>query len=750
MQPLDRALQYITSGWHLIPCHSIVNGACSCGKAGCHAPGKHPRTVNGIKDASRDEAAIRRWWTDWPDANIALATGKASGVWVLDIDPRHGGFESMDQWESDRGDPLPQTLVSRTGGGGRHLFFVYPSAGIRGRNPWLAGVDVKSDGGYVILPESTHISGGLYQWENYGVVRPAQAPSDLIASIQSGGRSSGRSGGGGDEEIDFATILAGVPEGKRNDTLFRAGCRIRRQHSGDSDGGKAAMRTLLMVAAANAQPPYPAEELDVLIDSVMRQNHNDVEVDWEFVTKDGTALHALTDLGNAYRFAERFKGQIMFVPGWGWCTWRDKGWVYGDDARLDAKHYAETVPDVIRTEAVRFESDPDKQAKLIKWAQQTESASRINAILNLAEAIPELRGNIADFDSDPLQLACANGLLDLRTGELRPFTPEDMITKNTGVAFNPDAKCGMWERFLAESASGDVELIQYLQLAAGYTLTGLNSLECFFIISGRSNSGKSTYIDAISTAMGTYATATSNETFTYRKGRDTSEYELARFPGIRLVTVSEIPQGDAFNEPLVKQITGGDEMRGRVIRESPFTYKPQCKIWIATNHDPDTSDQAMRRRVKKIDFDQPVPKEKRDPRLKERFTIDDEGKQAILAWMVAGAVEWQRNGRKLKEPQSVINATEAYFEEQDMFGRFLHEVVKDSIGNDVDYRVLFNTYRSWCALNSVGAGVGPKSFRSELKKYGLVSNTRDIMIHNVDFTPIMSGSSGTGSGNQWT
>lgn len=167
---IDWALYYAeTLGWAVFPVHSVRQGICSCGSAACTSPGKHPRTRAGVKDATAAPEAVRAWWRRWPDANIGIATGRASGLLVIDIDPRHYGDESYADLLSEAGlDRLPDSLQCLTGGGGWHDYFRIPiaanvrnAANVRGHQ----GVDIRGTGGYVIAPPSIHVSGGAYLWE---------------------------------------------------------------------------------------------------------------------------------------------------------------------------------------------------------------------------------------------------------------------------------------------------------------------------------------------------------------------------------------------------------------------------------------------------------------------------------------------------------------------------------------------------------------------------------------------------------
>jgi hypothetical protein len=180
---LKAALYYAKRGLKVFPAYEISSsGKCACGAADCHSPGKHPRTKDGFKSATTDVDQIKAWWKQWPNANIAIATGHRSRLCVLDIDRRNGGLESLKKLEKLYGE-LPDDLVVSTGGGGLHFYFRYPeSLSIKSRSMALGeqflGIDLKSDGGYVIAPPSNHISGKTYSWEYRK--KPSAIPDWLI------------------------------------------------------------------------------------------------------------------------------------------------------------------------------------------------------------------------------------------------------------------------------------------------------------------------------------------------------------------------------------------------------------------------------------------------------------------------------------------------------------------------------------------------------------------------------------------
>ena len=164
----EAALAYANRGWAVFPLHTPVEGRCSCRQPECRDIGKHPRTRQGSNDASADLAVVERWWTSWPTANIAIACAPSNLV-IIDIDPRHGGDESLRDLVEEHGEEWLDTVSVVTGGGGQHYYYRAPKdAPVHNSNGKLGpGIDVRGNpGGYVVAPPSLHASGHRYTWEN--------------------------------------------------------------------------------------------------------------------------------------------------------------------------------------------------------------------------------------------------------------------------------------------------------------------------------------------------------------------------------------------------------------------------------------------------------------------------------------------------------------------------------------------------------------------------------------------------------
>jgi hypothetical protein len=219
-QLYQAAISYAERGWSVLPLHTALGSSeCSCSRVACSSIGKHPRTANGVLDATTDAAAIRRWFEHWPDANVGVATGVASGLLVLDVDPRHGGDESLAELEREHG-ALPHTVEAITGGGGRHLIFAHPDTATPSRVNLRPGLDVRADGSYIVVPPSRHQSGNRYEWEiaaHPDDIPAAAAPAWLPELI----------GDRGQRVASSAGEAEPIREGKRNLTLTRFGGAMR-------------------------------------------------------------------------------------------------------------------------------------------------------------------------------------------------------------------------------------------------------------------------------------------------------------------------------------------------------------------------------------------------------------------------------------------------------------------------------------------------------------------------------------------
>lgn len=382
-----------------------------------------------------------------------------------------------------------------------------------------------------------------------------------------------------------------------------------------------------------------------------------------------------------------------------WLIWDGVRWKQDDNAQREA-----LALDVARQRlaAAARENDKEQRNKLARWALASESRQRIDAALHLARICPPISTTHDCFDRDPWLLACKNGVIDLRTGELRPGRQADMLTLSTGVTYEPGARCDRWQQFLAEVFRGDDDLIGFVQRAIGYSLTGDTSEQCLFLCYGTGANGKTVFLTTLRTILGELAINTPFDTFieTY----DTRiPNDVAALRGARLVTASEVAEGKRLNEGRIKSLTGGDPVTARFLHSEFFTFLPEFKLWLACNHKPVIrgTDEAIWRRVRLIPFTAYFGPDVADPYLADKLAAEAPG---ILAWAVKGCLAWQRYG--LGQAEAVRSATATYRAESDLLAAFLDERTEAEKTATVRAGELYNAYKTWCEANGEHAMTG--------------------------------------------
>jgi putative DNA primase/helicase len=304
--------------------------------------------------------------------------------------------------------------------------------------------------------------------------------------------------------------------------------------------------------------------------------------------------------------------------------------------------------------------------------QNNEWVPRIQpdkAMIRLAQSQPGIAMRPDELDRDPWLLNCLNGTLDLRSSAVRRHRREDLLTNICPVAYDRTAECPQWRQFLRDIMDGNEALITYLQRAVGYSLTGSVEEQCLFFLYGSGQNGKSTFLGVILALLAAYAMQTIPELLMVRS-HEQHPTERADLFGKRFVATIEVESGKYLAEALVKQLTGGDRIRARRMREDFWEFEPTHKIWLAANHKPLVRgrDYAIWRRIRLIPFTVKIDDNKKDPKLLDKLKAELPG---ILAWAVQGCLDWQQQG--LAEPQEVIDATKNYQDEMDVIGQFLNE-----------------------------------------------------------------------------
>ena len=359
-----------------------------------------------------------------------------------------------------------------------------------------------------------------------------------------------------------------------------------------------------------------------------------------------------------------------------WFIWSGTRWV-----RDEGNHVFELCHGVAREQAANVELK-----ELIAKLELPSFANGVEELLRKKGAIQVLA---TAFDSNQWLLGVPSGVIDLRTGEFRQGRREDMVSKTTLVDPDFDADCPLWRKFMNDATGGDAELERFLSQWFGYSLTGDVSEQAFVFFHGDGGNGKGISANTVQNILGDYAGTADMRTFVAAKG-DRASNDLADLRGKRFVIASETALGNEWDEARVKNITGGDTITARKLWENNISFDPTFKITILGNHFPNIRGigHAMRRRMNVVGFNHRP--QKPDLKLSEKLKVEY---PAILAWLIRGCRDWQANG--LQRTQSMIEATEDYFVNQDILGQWMDEWCEVAHGNDEIRDTFANLYKSW-------------------------------------------------------
>jgi putative DNA primase/helicase len=430
------------------------------------------------------------------------------------------------------------------------------------------------------------------------------------------------------------------------------------------------------------------------------------------VTGDGdwAALSAIlnlnrypeNDVGNAQLFVDCFKGDVRYIhePINSWFVWNGSRWLLDDGEKIHQK--AQELSLAIMQDASRGSQHDERKRK------RGFDLGRRNTIENMlwmARSDPGVVIGRDSIDTDNFLLGARNGVINLRTGELRGGEKGDFVTKACSCNFDAAATAPRWLTFLEEIFAGQTDLVSYIQRAIGYTLTGDTREQCLFFLHGPGANGKSTFIEILVSLLGDYGTTASQNVLCYTRHTKEPLDEIASLAGARFVSIAET--GDAhMAEVRIKLLTGGDTVTGKAHYKAANSFRPKFKLWIFGNSKPTIYgvDYAMWRRIRLIPFNVQFPVEQQDPMLKQTLLAELPG---ILNWAIQGALDWQTTGR-LTPPECVITATEEYQAEEDILREFINERVVPAKNFELEHKELYRVYKQWNEENGSGRPVSSK------------------------------------------
>jgi putative DNA primase/helicase len=501
-----------------------------------------------------------------------------------------------------------------------------------------------------------------------------------------------------------------IAEGSRNTILYQHACRLKKMARSEEQ----ILNAIDFMGTHLCVPSVDLNEINTIVGSAMKHidtviqvdrsskalssNGDKYDSDAEGISPKERPKFNNTDLGNAKRLVHYFGDDLKYCFAFGsWYVWDGKRWGIDQTGEIERKAKATVMK--IYKEAMA--EDDDKRIILMKHATKTESGQSLTNMIKWARSEEGIPVTPEQLDGDQWVLNCMNGTLDLKTGKLLPHQRDQFMTNILPVEYDPSAECPNWIKFLnriMQDAQGNERpgLVEFLQRAVGYALTGSIKEQVIFFLYGSGKNGKSTFINTIKDLLGDYARQSSTETFMAKQNSGGATNDLARLKGARLVSAVESEEGKKLAESLIKQLTGGEPITARFLHKEFFEFTPTFKIFFVTNHKPQirNSDLGIWRRIRLIPFNATIRVDEDDKSLPEKLRDEMPG---ILKWAVEGCLMWQKDG--LVAPEEVMNATNEYRDEMDTMSHFVRDFCIVNPLAKASSADLYDAYKEWCDDN---------------------------------------------------
>jgi P4 family phage/plasmid primase-like protien len=703
---------------------------------------KSPLTDDGFLSATQEEWTIKEWFTEHPDCLWGVPTGRTTGIVVIDYDTEKTDASAQD-WVQAHSDALLATRWHSTVSGGRHYLFRSADVYSSGKSVFLDGVkrqgiDIRADGGYIIWwpleemrteGEMIELPAGLLADRSVDLrrelkplppvspeswQREASKAADVLAFHNpedydewiGAGMSLHAASGGSSEGFElWAAWSGGELTGEMPSNYCGVDILRYKWESFSTDRPRDQMRGMgSLVATAKARgylngsakpalPPMP-DGWDIVPDEAGR---------------NATELVQGSDIYYGERFFRRSGPELHYTVERGWLVWSGKHWQVDDKAVAVAALAIDSAKSLF--DEVKDSLDRKEAFNLAKNACQKRA---IEAAIWLTRSAPGVYQQLITFDANPMILNCQNGIVDLKTGMLMPHAKDARCTLLAGATYDQHAQAPRWRQFIGEVCMGKPELMDYLQRVCGYMLTAYTREHCLFFMHGGGRNGKSVMVEALMKVMGDYAGAAEPEMLMTRK-HQSIPVDVAALRGRRAVFLNETNQGQRFDEAKLKNLTGGDRLQARFMRENLFEFDPTHKLVLRGNHKPTVNgtDEGIWSRLKLVPFDLRLEPHELDRSLPDKLAAELSG---ILTWAVEGCLMWQRDG--LKTPAVIEDAVKAYRLESDTLGRFLEECCETGSGfYQAKAASLYQRYKEFCELGSE-RWLSSKDFPYEMEQRG--------------------------------
>lgn len=472
------------------------------------------------------------------------------------------------------------------------------------------------------------------------------------------------------------------------------------------------------------------------------------------IDKDGEPIFRLknvyksypyTDTGNAERFYDQFGDLFKYnVDAKTWMFWTGKTWIF--DNKCIIRKYANKLLDLMKDDVERLkenlkrmtDDDSDERMKALKKTISKAEAN-IDKVANkngkdnmLAElqSIHDIPASQGEFDSDIYLLNANNGTIDLKTGNILPFDKTRKLSKNTNVNVSYEEP-KVWLKFISDifkrgndekAAAETKEIIDCIQMALGLSLTGDTREQTMFLLYGSGSNGKSTLMELLAYILGDYCQTIDSEMLMSKASQNTSvQFSLAELPGCRLLITKETNEGDKLAEGTIKALTGSDQINAQKKYGRPFQFLPQFKLWMMTNNLPVIrgTDKGIWRRIFLVPFERSFEESEKDLDMPNKLRAEAD---RILGWCVQGYKHYLEQGGKLKRPQCLQMALQAYKGDMDVVSRFIDRFCRTDKDNDylcIERQTLYNSFSAYARSNNEFPLREPKFFRNMVDSKGM-------------------------------
>ena len=499
-----------------------------------------------------------------------------------------------------------------------------------------------------------------------------------------------------DADMALLSILAfwcGCDE-EQMDRIFRTSGLMRpkwdRKQAGSTYGAISIRNTVNTCAAVY----MPVNAQDIVDEEFSKLDEDDyiefqpdltkITITLEEMAPHTNARYGRNEIGMGNMFADYFKQIARYnSERKGWYVYDGSVW-RPDKGNLKVSELAKLLADKLYVFALTI-TEEDARKRFIDRVRKLQLRKNRETMLRDAMSVYPI--SMQAFDRNKYFFNCKNGTLDMRTLEFREHRPEDYLTMESGITYDPEADCPRWHSFIKEVMCGDADLADFLQRSLGYALTGDTSQECMFILYGAtSRNGKGTAMETFLKIMGDYGKTSNPDMLAAKfRGGNTGgpSEEVARLVGSRFVNISEPEKKITFNAALVKRMTGNDTINARFLNENSFDFVPVFKIFINTNYLPNVNDMTLFQsgRLKIIPFNRHFEEGEQDQGLKGQFA-KPENLSGIFNWCLEGYKKFCQRGLEL--PQAVTKATEDYKDDSDRIGQFI-----EACFGDLAQRIVF-------------------------------------------------------------